>query len=135
MSLTHSDVQLTRHPVLCFQSCCPSVHLLSSWHGELAVALSTLRSLVGNPVAAAEWLLSVASALGPNQPQLGSLSLLVSHLVLTGPEPVCLLALRVVQALGTADPAQVRHNQSSAVSTSFSVHRRRGERRGGKVSL
>lgn len=126
------DVWLTRPPVLCPQSCprsCPpSVHLLSSWHGELAVALSTLRSLAANPAAAAEWLLSVASALRPNQPRLGSLGLLVSHLVLTGPEPVCLLALRAVQALGTADPAQVGQNQSSAPSTSFSI-------RGGEVSL
>lgn len=89
------------------------MHLLGSWHGELGVALSTLRSVAASPAEAAEWLLSVASALAPDQPRLGSLSLVVAHLFLTGPAQVCQLALKVVQAMATADPSQVGGNQPS----------------------
>lgn len=89
------------------------MHLLSSWHSELGVALSTLRRVAADPAVAAEWLLSVASALAPNQRRLSSLGLVVTHLVLTGQEQVCQLALKVVQAMATADPSQVREDQSS----------------------
>lgn len=78
------------------------------------MALSTLRKVAASPAAAAEWLLSVASALAPNQPRLGSLGLVVTHLVLTGQEQVCQLALKVVQAMATADPSQVREDQSTS---------------------
>lgn len=81
--------------------------LLSSWYSELRVALSTLRKVADNPGAAAEWLLSVSSALSTSQPRLCSLSLIVTHLILTGEEQICRLALNVVQAIATADPSQV----------------------------
>ncbi|XP_056883084.1 focadhesin [Takifugu flavidus] len=89
------------------QSCPPPMRLLSSWYSELRVALSTLRKVADNPGAAAEWLLSVSSALSSSQPRLCSLSLIVTHLILTGEEQICRLALKVVQAIATADPSQV----------------------------
>lgn len=93
--------------LLCPQPGPPSLHRLSSWHGELGAALSTLRDVAANPAAAAEWLLSVASALAPNQPRLGPLGLVVTYLLLTGQEQVCQLAVEVVQAMATANPSQV----------------------------
>uniref|UniRef100_A0A3Q1H9W2 Uncharacterized protein n=1 Tax=Anabas testudineus TaxID=64144 RepID=A0A3Q1H9W2_ANATE len=40
---------------------------LSSWYSELSVALSTLRKVADDPAAAADWLLSVRSALSVSQ--------------------------------------------------------------------
>ncbi|KAI4808283.1 hypothetical protein KUCAC02_000347, partial [Chaenocephalus aceratus] len=80
---------------------------LSSWYNELSVALSILRRVTEHPAAAADWLLSVSSALSAGQSQLCSLSLMVTHLLLTGGEDVCQLALKAVQALAAAEPCQV----------------------------
>lgn len=90
-----------------YQSCPPSTRLLSPWYSELCVALSTLRKVADNPGAAAEWLLSVASALSTCQPRLSSVSLITTHLIVAGDEQTCQLALKVVQAIATADPTQV----------------------------
>lgn len=80
---------------------------LSSWYNELSVALSVLRKLADDPSAAADWLLSVSSALSSSQRPLCSLALIVTHLIITGQEDVCLLALNAIQAIAAADPCQV----------------------------
>ncbi|XP_029310314.1 focadhesin [Cottoperca gobio] len=80
---------------------------LSSWYNELSVALSTLRKVTDNPAVAADWLLSVISALSSSQNQLCSLTLIVTHLIITGREDVCQLALNACQAIAAADPCQV----------------------------
>lgn len=89
------------------QSSPPLVLPLSSWYNELCVTLSILRKVADNPAAAADWLLSVSSALSSCQQRLSSLSLVVTHLLLIGQEDVCQLALRVGQAIATTDPCQV----------------------------
>ncbi|CAG5915207.1 unnamed protein product [Menidia menidia] len=80
---------------------------VSDWHSELTVALSVLRKLAQDPVAAADWLLAVRSALSPGQRPPPSLSLVVTHLIITGQEDVCQLALTAGQAIAAADPCQV----------------------------
>ncbi|XP_059210534.1 focadhesin [Centropristis striata] len=80
---------------------------LTSWYSNLSVALSTLCKVADDPAAAADWLQSVSSALFSCQSQLSSLSLIVSHLIITGREDVCRLALEAGQALAAADPCQV----------------------------
>nr|XP_020450551.1 focadhesin [Monopterus albus]XP_020450552.1 focadhesin [Monopterus albus]XP_020450553.1 focadhesin [Monopterus albus]XP_020450554.1 focadhesin [Monopterus albus]XP_020450555.1 focadhesin [Monopterus albus]XP_020450556.1 focadhesin [Monopterus albus] len=80
---------------------------LSSWYSELSVALSTLRKVADNPAAAADWLLSVPSALSSSQRLPGSLALIVTHLIITGQKDVCQLALNASQAIAAADPCQV----------------------------
>ncbi|XP_056298140.1 focadhesin isoform X2 [Pseudoliparis swirei] len=86
----------------------PSLALpLSSWYSELSVALSTLRKAASDPAAAADWLLSVSAALSSSHSRLGPLALVVAHLVITGREDVCQLALKAGQALAAADPGQV----------------------------
>ncbi|XP_070785778.1 focadhesin [Enoplosus armatus] len=80
---------------------------LTSWYSELSVALSVLRKVAGDPAAAADWLLSVSSALSSGRRRLSSLALIVSHLILTGPDDVCQLALNASQAIAAADPCQV----------------------------
>ncbi|KAI3375862.1 hypothetical protein L3Q82_004137 [Scortum barcoo] len=80
---------------------------LSSWYDELSVALSILREVANDPTAAADWLLSVRSALSSSQHQLSSLTLIVTHLIITGQEDVCQLALNASQAIAAADPCQV----------------------------
>ncbi|KAM9335629.1 focadhesin [Symphorus nematophorus] len=89
------------------QSAPPLALPLSSWYNELSVALSILHKLADDPAAAADWLLSVSSALSSSQGQLCSLSLIVTHLIITGQEDVCQLALNASQAIAAADPCQV----------------------------
>lgn len=80
---------------------------LSSWYSELSVALSILRKVVHDPSAAAEWLLAVNSSLTSSQRLSPSLTLIVTHLLITGEEDVCQLVLNVMQAIAAADPCQV----------------------------
>ncbi|KAM3590535.1 uncharacterized protein V6R79_011338 [Siganus canaliculatus] len=80
---------------------------LSSWYHQLSVSLSILRQLAANPAAAADWLQSLSSALSSSHGQLCLLSLVVTHLLLTGEEDVCQLALKACQAVAAADPCQV----------------------------
>ncbi|XP_020499256.2 focadhesin [Labrus bergylta] len=82
---------------------------LSSWFSELSVAMSVLRKLADDEAAAADWLLSVSSALSlsSSQQRLSSLTLMVTHAILTGQEDVCQLALNAGQAIAAADPCQV----------------------------
>uniref|UniRef100_A0A8C4I042 Focadhesin n=1 Tax=Dicentrarchus labrax TaxID=13489 RepID=A0A8C4I042_DICLA len=80
---------------------------LSPWYDKLSVTLSVLRKLAKDPAAAADWLLSVTSALTSSQHQLRSHTLIVTHLIITGQEDVCQLALKASQAVAAADPCQV----------------------------
>ncbi|XP_068163845.1 focadhesin isoform X2 [Antennarius striatus] len=80
---------------------------LSSWSNQLITSLAVLRKLADDPAAAADWLLSVSSALSSNQQQLGALSLMVTHLMLTGEGDVLQPALSAAQAIAAADPCQV----------------------------
>lgn len=80
---------------------------LSSWYSELSVALSILRKVTDDPAAAADWLLSIRSALSASQRLPCSLTLIVTHLIITGQEDVCQLALNASQAIAAADPCQV----------------------------
>ncbi|XP_053199817.1 focadhesin [Scomber japonicus] len=89
------------------QSAIPLVLPLTSWYSELSVALSVLRKVAGDPAAAADWLLSVRSALSSSQRLPSTLVLIVTHLIITGREDVCQLALNAGQAMAAADPCQV----------------------------
>ncbi|KAM6909393.1 focadhesin [Xenentodon cancila] len=80
---------------------------LSPWYHELAAALSTLRRVAHNQVAAADWLLAVSSALSCSQRLPSSFTLIVTHLIITGEEAVCQLALKASQAIAAVDPCQV----------------------------
>ncbi|CAJ1086531.1 focadhesin [Xyrichtys novacula] len=82
---------------------------LSSWYSELSVAITVLRELADSPAAASDWLLSVSSALSlsPSQQRLCLLSLIVAHVIITGQEDICQLALNAGQAIAAADPCQV----------------------------
>uniref|UniRef100_A0A667XPB0 Focadhesin n=1 Tax=Myripristis murdjan TaxID=586833 RepID=A0A667XPB0_9TELE len=80
---------------------------LSPWYNELRMTLSILQKVVDDPAAASDWLLSVNSALSSSQRLSPSLSLIVSHLIITGQEDVCQLALTTSQAIATTDPSQV----------------------------
>ncbi|XP_075896591.1 focadhesin isoform X2 [Nelusetta ayraudi] len=85
-------------------------HLLlpvSTWYHELTLALSVLRKVATSPAEAADWLLAVSSSLSSSQQGLCCLSLTVSHLLITGEENICQLALRAGQAIAAADPSQV----------------------------
>lgn len=84
---------------------------LSTWYNEISVALSILRKLTNDPAAAADWLLSVNSALSSSQRQLCSLTLIVTYLIITGQEDVCQLALDASLAIAAADPCQVGNPQ------------------------
>lgn len=75
------------------------------------MALSTLRKVADDPAAAADWLLSVSSALSSSQSQIRSLALIVTYLIITGQEDVCQLALNASQAIAAADPCQVDNPQ------------------------
>ncbi|KAM7365969.1 hypothetical protein PAMP_015444 [Pampus punctatissimus] len=80
---------------------------LTSWYCELSVALSVLRKVADNPAAAADWLLSVSSILSSSQRLPSTLTLIVTHIIITGREDVCQLALNASQAIAAADPCQV----------------------------
>ncbi|KAM6894866.1 focadhesin isoform 1-T2 [Lycodopsis pacificus] len=80
---------------------------LTSWYSELSLALSTLRKVADNSAAAAEWLLSVSSALSSSHSRLCSLALIVTHLIISSREDICQLALKASQAVAAADPCQV----------------------------
>ncbi|XP_037832377.1 focadhesin isoform X2 [Kryptolebias marmoratus] len=80
---------------------------LTSWYSELSVALSVLCKVAHNPSAAAEWLLAIRSTLTSSQRLSSSLTLIVTHLLITGEEDVCQLALKACQAIAAADPCQV----------------------------
>lgn len=75
------------------------------------MSVSILRKLADDPAAAADWLLTVTSALSLSQHQLRSLTLIVTHLIITGQEDVCQLALNASQAIAVADPCQVDNPQ------------------------
>lgn len=92
------------------QSSPPLALPLSTWYNEISVALSILRKLANDP-AAADWLLSVSSALSSSQGQLCSLTLIVTYLIITGQEDVCQLALNASLAIAAADPCQVGNPQ------------------------
>uniref|UniRef100_A0A7N8WSZ9 Focadhesin n=1 Tax=Mastacembelus armatus TaxID=205130 RepID=A0A7N8WSZ9_9TELE len=86
----------------------PALELpLSTWYSELSVSLSILRKVADNPAVAADWLLSVHSILSSRQRLPCSLTLIVTHLIITGQEDICQLALNTSQAIATADPCQV----------------------------
>ncbi|XP_039996604.1 focadhesin [Xiphias gladius] len=85
----------------------PLALALSSWYGELSVALSILHKVADNPSPAADWLLSVRSAVSSSQHLPCSLTLIVTYLIITGQEDVCQLALNASQAFAAADPCQV----------------------------
>ncbi|XP_028988970.1 focadhesin isoform X2 [Betta splendens] len=80
---------------------------LSPWYAELSVALSTLHRAADDPAAAADWLLSIRSALSASQRLPCSLTLIVTHLIIAGQDDVCQLALTASQAIAAADPCQV----------------------------
>uniref|UniRef100_A0A673VPZ0 Focadhesin n=1 Tax=Salmo trutta TaxID=8032 RepID=A0A673VPZ0_SALTR len=80
---------------------------LSPWSSEVLVATQVLRQVTGDPVAASEWLLAVTSALPLSQRVPSPLTLTVAHLVVTGQQDVCRLALKTAAAIALADPAQV----------------------------
>nr|XP_033465601.1 focadhesin [Epinephelus lanceolatus] len=103
-SLLHRISRATDKPR---QSAPPLALPLSSWYSELSVALSTLRKVADDPAAAADWLLSISSALSSSQSQICSLALIVTYLIITGQEDVCQLALNASQAIAAADPCQV----------------------------
>uniref|UniRef100_A0A7N8Y0G9 Focadhesin n=1 Tax=Mastacembelus armatus TaxID=205130 RepID=A0A7N8Y0G9_9TELE len=86
----------------------PALELpLSTWYSELSVSLSILRKVADNPAVAADWLLSVHSILSSRQRLPCSLTLIVTHLIITGQEDICQLALNTSQAIATADPCQL----------------------------
>lgn len=91
---------------------------LGSWCSELNMALSILRKVANDPASAADWLLAVSSALSSSQclsssQRLSSpLVLIVTHLIITGQEDVCQLALKASQAIAAADPCQVDNPHS-----------------------
>ncbi|XP_057711558.1 focadhesin isoform X2 [Corythoichthys intestinalis] len=84
----------------------PEALLFTPFFSELRVAVSILHQ-AADPSAAVDWLLSLTSALSSNQRLPNSLVLVVSHLLLTGQDDVCRLALDAVRAVAAADPHQV----------------------------
>ncbi|XP_077401098.1 focadhesin isoform X2 [Vanacampus margaritifer] len=103
-SVLHSVTRQTAKPQ---QSHLPEARLLTPWFSELRVSVSTLRQAVEHPSAAVDWLLSLTSALSSIQRLPSSLTLIVAHLLLTGQDDVCRLALDAVRAIAAADPHHV----------------------------
>ncbi|XP_029381760.1 focadhesin isoform X2 [Echeneis naucrates] len=85
----------------------PMLLQFSPWYSELSVTVSTLRKVADDPAPAADWLLSVGSAVSSGQRLPSSLTLIVAYLIIKGEDDVCQLALNVSQALAAADPCQV----------------------------
>ncbi|XP_072232012.1 focadhesin isoform X2 [Leuresthes tenuis] len=107
-SLAHSLLRSISKPTDKIRQPGPALALpLCSWYSELIVALSVLRKVSQDPVVAADWLLAVNSALSSSQHLPSSLTLIVTHLIITGEEDVCQLALKAGQAIAAADPCQV----------------------------
>ncbi|KAF7653336.1 hypothetical protein LDENG_00084210, partial [Lucifuga dentata] len=107
-SLAHSLLSSISKPTADVPQPGPPLALpLSSWFSELSVSLAILRKVAADPAAASDWLLSVGSALTSSQRLPSSLTLIVSHLIITSEEDVCQLALSASQAIATADPSQV----------------------------
>ncbi|XP_077445781.1 focadhesin isoform X2 [Stigmatopora argus] len=88
------------------QSHLPEALLLTPWFSELRAAVSIL-SQAADPPSAVDWLLSLTSALCSNQRLPNSLVFVVSHLLLTGQDVVCRLALDALRAVAAVDPHQV----------------------------
>ncbi|KAK2852047.1 hypothetical protein Q5P01_008323 [Channa striata] len=106
--LAHSLLRSISRPADKPQQSAPVLALpLSSWYSELSVALSILRKVADDPAAAADWLLSVHSALSSSQRLPCSLTLIVTHLIIMGQDDICQLALNASQAIAAADPCQV----------------------------
>ncbi|MED6274371.1 hypothetical protein CHARACLAT_015768 [Characodon lateralis] len=107
-SLAQSLLDSIRKPTSKAQQPSPTLTLpLSSWYGELSVALSILHKVALDPSAATDWLLAVNSALTSGQRLSSSLTLVVTYLLITTTEDICLLALKASQAIAAADPCQV----------------------------
>ncbi|KAJ8262543.1 hypothetical protein GJAV_G00167600 [Gymnothorax javanicus] len=80
---------------------------LTPWYSKLLVATHTLRRVSRNPASARDWLLSAQSTLPISGQVPDHLTLILGHLILTGPGEVCKLALSTAALLAEADPAQV----------------------------
>ncbi|KAM8882281.1 focadhesin isoform 1-T1 [Synchiropus picturatus] len=79
----------------------------SAWYSELTVALSVLHKMVAAPAAAADWLMTVTCALKSSLRLSATLSLVISHLIITGQEDTCRLSLSAIHTLAASDPSQV----------------------------
>ncbi|KAM4714416.1 focadhesin isoform 2-T3 [Anableps anableps] len=107
-NLAHSLLRSISKPINKGRQPGPTLTLaLSSWYGELSVALSVLDKVAHDPSAATDWLLAINSALTSNQRLSSSLVLIVTYLLITATEDICLLALKAIQAIAAADPCQV----------------------------
>ncbi|XP_043953730.1 focadhesin isoform X1 [Gambusia affinis] len=107
-SLAHSLLRSINKPTKKARQPGPTLTLpLSSWYAELSVALSILDKVSHDPCAATDWLLAVTSALTSSQRLSSSLALIVTYLLITAQEDICLLALKATQAIAAADPCQV----------------------------
>ncbi|XP_032439079.1 focadhesin isoform X2 [Xiphophorus hellerii] len=107
-SLAHSLLRSINKPTKKARQPGPTLTLpLSSWYAELSVALSILGRVSHDPCAATDWLLAVTSALTSSQRLSSSLALIVTYLLITAQEDICLLALKATQAIAAADPCQV----------------------------
>uniref|UniRef100_A0A087XI00 Focadhesin n=1 Tax=Poecilia formosa TaxID=48698 RepID=A0A087XI00_POEFO len=107
-SLAHSLLRSINKPAKKARQPGPMLTLpLSSWYAELSVTLSILDKVSYDPCAATDWLLAVTSALTSSQRLSSSLALIVTYLLITAQEDICLLALKASQAIAAADPCQV----------------------------
>ncbi|XP_077355104.1 focadhesin isoform X2 [Festucalex cinctus] len=103
-SVLHSITRQTAEPQQCHL---PERRLLTPWLSEVRAAASTLGQAVRQPSFAVDWLVSLASALQSKQRLPSSLALVLSHLLVSGRDGVCRLALDAVRAVAAADPQQV----------------------------
>ncbi|KAL0970352.1 hypothetical protein UPYG_G00240840 [Umbra pygmaea] len=106
-SLAQSLLQNAQRPTRGPGQNMPQVTLpLSPWSSQVLVATQVLRQVTGDSAAARSWLLAVTSALPLCQRVAPHLTLIVTHLLVTGQGDVCRLALRTAAAIAQADPAQ-----------------------------